>query len=104
MRFVFNFQWDVRLFGICSNAQRTKETKEPGEVGWKKLLYLRQGGACLLTEVTSGKEGWERMCGRRTAQVWLVGCGWNEQRKLGERHGRVRTQTTGKAQRTAALV
>lgn len=37
--------------------------------GKEALLYLRQGGARLLTEVITRKEGWGRMGGQHR-------CGW----------------------------
>lgn len=69
-------------------------------------LYLRQGGARLLTEVTTRKEGWGRMGGAQHRCGWLFVCGWNEERRVGERHGGVRgsdTDNTEKPGRTLGI-
>lgn len=81
-------------------------------------LYLRQGGAGLLTEVTTRWEGWGGMSGGQHRCGWLflggggggwvffflfLFRGWNEERKVGERHGGVHgtdTDNTEKPGRT----
>lgn len=74
----------------CTSCE-TKEThsRRPYEErrdGIEEPLYLRQGGACLLTEVTTGREGWGRMGGEQHRCGWL----WMEWAKeSGWRHGGV---------------
>lgn len=67
-------------------------------------LYLRQGGARLLTEITTRKEGWGGMCGGQHRCGWLFGCGWNEQRKVDERHGGVRGTDTDNVEKPGHTV
>lgn len=61
-----------------------------GRMEKELLLYLRQGGARFLTGAATRKGGWGGMGGGQHRCGWLIGCGWNEQRKVGERQGGVR--------------
>lgn len=78
-RFCKHFQWETRgamhkLLWIMRQRRHMYEERRDGKGA---LLYLRQGGARLLTEVTTRKEGWGWV-GWRTAQVWLVVWLWVE--------------------------
>ena len=47
-------------------------------------MYLRQGGAHLLTEVAAGQGGVGGMGGGQHGGGWWFACRWNEERKVGE--------------------
>lgn len=53
----------------CSDGQR----RVWGAAGKGALLYLRQGGSSLLTEVTTRKEGWGGMGGAQHRCGWFFG-------------------------------
>lgn len=63
-------------------------------IGKGAPLYLRQGGARLLTEVTAGKGGWGRMGGGQHRCGWVF-CLWMEWgEESGWRHAGVRDRDT----------